>query len=165
MHQQNQIKRTLALADSIEVVRTLLQSQSHKNRASVSRAVCHHFNFHDARGRPQIGGCVKALRELERIGHFVLPAQSRLCRAQSSGGRGLKNPADQYADAAQPPERKSKPKKALIAMMTTLAVGFALLLFVFIRQALQGAAHGPGPLAGLKNGSDGSLGYTRAISM
>lgn len=49
----------------------------------------------------------------------------------------------QVVDAAQPPERKSKPKKALIAMMTTLAVGFALLLFVFIRQALRGAAETP----------------------
>lgn len=77
MHQQNQIKRTLALPDSIEVVRALLESQPHKNRASVSRTVCQHFNFSDARGRPQIGGCVKALRELERIGHFVLPAQSK----------------------------------------------------------------------------------------
>ncbi|MDP2366820.1 IS4 family transposase, partial [Rhodoferax sp.] len=74
MHLQNQIKRTLALPQSIEIVRTLLNSQSHKNRASVSRAVCQHFNFSDARGRPQIGGCVKALRELERVGHFVLPA-------------------------------------------------------------------------------------------
>ena len=77
MHQQNQIKRTLALPDSIEVVRSLLNSQVHKNRASVSKAVCHHFNFSDARGRPQIGGCVKALRELERVGHFVLPAPSK----------------------------------------------------------------------------------------
>ena len=49
----------------------------------------------------------------------------------------------QVVDAAQPPERKSKPKKALIAMMTTLAVGFALLLFVFIRQGLRGAAQTP----------------------
>ena len=49
----------------------------------------------------------------------------------------------QVLDTAQPPERKSKPKKALIAMMTTLAVGFALLLFVFIRQALRGAAQTP----------------------
>lgn len=49
----------------------------------------------------------------------------------------------QVVDVAQPPERKSKPKKALIAMMTTLAVGFALLLFVFIRQALRGAAQTP----------------------
>ena len=77
MHQQNQIKRTLALPKSIEVVRTLLNSQAHKNRASLSKTVCQHFNFHDARGRPQIGGCVKALRDLERAGHFVLPAQSK----------------------------------------------------------------------------------------
>ncbi len=49
----------------------------------------------------------------------------------------------QVVDAAQPPERKSKPKKALIAMMTTLAVGFALLLFIFVRQALRGAAQTP----------------------
>ena len=49
----------------------------------------------------------------------------------------------QVLDAAQPPERKSKPKKALIVLMTTLAVGFALLLFVFIRQGLRGAAQTP----------------------
>lgn len=49
----------------------------------------------------------------------------------------------QVVDAAQPPERKSKPKKALIAVMATLAVGFALLLFVFIREALRGAAQTP----------------------
>ncbi len=49
----------------------------------------------------------------------------------------------QVIDVAQPPERKSKPKKALIAVLTTLAVGFALLLFVFIRSALQGASQDP----------------------
>ena len=45
----------------------------------------------------------------------------------------------QVVDAAQPPERKSKPKKAQIAAIAALASGFALLLFVFIRQALRGA--------------------------
>jgi tyrosine-protein kinase Etk/Wzc len=45
----------------------------------------------------------------------------------------------QTLDVAQPPERKSKPKKALIAIIATLAAGFALLLFVFIRQALNNA--------------------------
>jgi len=57
----------------------------------------------------------------------------------------------QVVDAAQPPERKSKPKKALIALMTTLAVGFALLLFVFIRQALRGAAQTPESAEKLNN--------------
>ena len=46
-------------------------------------------------------------------------------------------------DAAQPPEKKSKPKKALIAIIATLAAGFALLLFVFIRQALRNAGQDP----------------------
>ena len=43
----------------------------------------------------------------------------------------------QVVDVAQPPERKSKPKKALIAVLATLASGFALLLFVFVRQAVR----------------------------
>jgi capsule polysaccharide export protein KpsE/RkpR len=46
----------------------------------------------------------------------------------------------QVLDFAQPPERKSKPKKALIAIIATLAGAFALLLFVFVRQALQSSS-------------------------
>ncbi len=46
----------------------------------------------------------------------------------------------QVVDAAQPPERKSKPKKALIAIIATLAAGFALLLWVFMRNALNNAS-------------------------
>jgi tyrosine-protein kinase Etk/Wzc len=46
----------------------------------------------------------------------------------------------QVLDVAQPPERKTKPKKAFIAIIATLASGFALLLFVFVRQALQNAS-------------------------
>ena len=49
----------------------------------------------------------------------------------------------QVLDAAQPPEKKSKPKKTLIAIIATLAAGFALLLFVFIRQALRNAGQDP----------------------
>jgi uncharacterized protein involved in exopolysaccharide biosynthesis len=46
----------------------------------------------------------------------------------------------QVLDAAQPPEKKAKPKKALIAIIATLVTGFALLLFVFVRQALRNAS-------------------------
>lgn len=49
----------------------------------------------------------------------------------------------QVLDVATPPERKSKPKKAQLAVITTLATGFALLLFVFVRQALRGADQDP----------------------
>jgi uncharacterized protein involved in exopolysaccharide biosynthesis len=45
----------------------------------------------------------------------------------------------QVIDVAEAPERRSKPQKAVIAMIATLASGFALLLFVFVRQALANA--------------------------
>ena len=46
----------------------------------------------------------------------------------------------QVVDKAMPPEKKSKPQKALVAIITTLASGMLLLLFVFVRQALRNAA-------------------------
>jgi len=49
----------------------------------------------------------------------------------------------QVLDVAIPPEYKSKPKKALMAVVATLAAGFALLLFVFIRQALRNSGQNP----------------------
>ena len=41
----------------------------------------------------------------------------------------------QVVDIAQAPERKSKPKKALISFVTGLVSGFSVLAFVFIRKA------------------------------
>ena len=70
----------------------------------------------------------------------------------------------QVLDFAQPPEHKSKPKKAQMALMSTLAVGFALLLFVFIRQALRSTARNElsaAKLAGLKESLLKSLGQNR----
>jgi tyrosine-protein kinase Etk/Wzc len=49
----------------------------------------------------------------------------------------------QLLDAAQPPERKSKPKRAQVAVLTTLAAGFALLLFIFVHQGLLSALQSP----------------------
>ena len=49
----------------------------------------------------------------------------------------------QVLDVAQPPERKAKPKKALIAVIATLASGFGLLLFVFVRNAIRNASQNP----------------------
>jgi uncharacterized protein involved in exopolysaccharide biosynthesis len=46
----------------------------------------------------------------------------------------------QVLDIAEPPERKAKPKKFMIAIIAALASGFALLLFVFIRSALKSAS-------------------------
>ena len=61
----------------------------------------------------------------------------------------------QVVDAATPPERKSKPARALIAVVTTLAVGFMLLLWVFIRRAIQSSQARPedaGKLGAIRDG-------------
>jgi hypothetical protein len=70
-------------------------------------------------------------------------------------GEGVATLKAQLVDAAQPPERKSKPEKALIAIITTLATGFVLLLFVFVRRAMQNADQVPesvAKLAAVRNG-------------
>jgi hypothetical protein len=63
------------------------------------------------------------------------------------------NPFLAQVDMAEVPELKAKPKKALIAVITTLVTGFLLLLFVFIRNALRNAEQDPESkekLSGLK---------------
>jgi uncharacterized protein involved in exopolysaccharide biosynthesis len=49
----------------------------------------------------------------------------------------------QVVDAALPPERKSRPKRAQIALLTALAAFLLTLLAVFSRQALRSAAASP----------------------
>lgn len=49
----------------------------------------------------------------------------------------------QVLDIAVPPDYKSGPKKALMAVVATLAAGFALVLFVFVRQALRSSGQNP----------------------
>ncbi len=49
----------------------------------------------------------------------------------------------QVVDKAAAPELKSKPKKALIALMTTLGVAFVMLVVVFVREAFRAAAQRP----------------------
>jgi uncharacterized protein involved in exopolysaccharide biosynthesis len=67
----------------------------------------------------------------------------------------------QVLDIAQPPERKAKPKKAMIAINAALASGFALLLFVFVRSALKNASQDDKTnlkLAALKNSWNRAMG-------
>ena len=49
----------------------------------------------------------------------------------------------QIVDVAQPPERKRKPKKAMVAVLATLISGFALLIFVFMRNSMNAADQDP----------------------
>ena len=50
----------------------------------------------------------------------------------------------QVVDAATPPDRKSKPKKALIAVAATLGTTLGLLVFVLVRHSLRSAHQDPG---------------------
>jgi uncharacterized protein involved in exopolysaccharide biosynthesis len=49
----------------------------------------------------------------------------------------------QVVDAAQPPERKSKPKEMFVALLTGVAIFFVTLLFVLVRQAFTNLAREP----------------------
>ncbi len=86
MERQHQIKRTLSAPESVEAVRRLLADDTPVSRSSLVLATCEHFGFVDARGVAQVAGCMKALRELERAGHFVLPPAGP--RGRRPGQRG-----------------------------------------------------------------------------
>lgn len=83
MNTQNQIKRTLSTSQSIEYIQRLLDSNEFTTRSKVADALCEHFKFHDARGRKQSAGCLKALRRLEAVGHFFLPKTGKSCGCNS----------------------------------------------------------------------------------
>ena len=73
MKTQNQIKRTLSEPDPIEYINQLLQHGEITTRTDLTRRICQQFGFYDVSGKLQMGGCLKALRDLEAAGHFELP--------------------------------------------------------------------------------------------
>jgi hypothetical protein len=81
MKAQNQIKRTLSGPVPIEYISQLLQREEIAHRTDLARRTCQQFGFYDISGKLQISGCLKALRELESAGHFVLP------KAQQKSGQ------------------------------------------------------------------------------
>ena len=98
MEVQSQIKRTLSEPDSIKIVRGLLSEDGDAYRSTFADAVCRRFGFHDARGRVQRSGCMVALRELERAGHFVLPAASARGAKGARSARRLDVPVEDPQD-------------------------------------------------------------------
>ena len=96
MEIQSQIKRVLSEQSSIEIIRRLLGEGVYEYRSTFADAVCRRFRFHDARGRVQRSGCIKALRELEGLGHFALPVASPM------GAKGAKSPRRLGAPVAEP---------------------------------------------------------------
>ena len=75
MRAQSQIQRTLGQAVAIERVAALLSQEQFDSRGALGRRVCAEFDFLDHQGRPQLAGCLKALRNLEHSHErIVLPA-------------------------------------------------------------------------------------------
>ena len=70
---QNQIKRTLSHPAAISSVAGLLDGGEFIHLTELAEFLCEEWRFEDARCDLQLGGCVKALRELEAAGHFTLP--------------------------------------------------------------------------------------------
>ena len=75
MFAQNQIARTLGDAAAQARIAGILAQESFVSRHAVGRRLCDEFGFFDARGRPQLAGCLTALTALEaRSEGITLPA-------------------------------------------------------------------------------------------
>ena len=90
MDRQNQIKRTLSSPSGLVRLRAIVRESGAIHRTALATQVCAAFGFRNARGLAQRSGCLKALRELERARHIVLPpprAAPRMRRARSVADR------------------------------------------------------------------------------
>ncbi len=55
------------------MVREALLADSVCSRTRLAAELCERFGFRDPRGKPRVGSCLKALRDLEQKGEFELP--------------------------------------------------------------------------------------------
>ena len=63
----------------LRVIASILSQERFDSRSALGRRICEEFSFADARGRPQLAGCMKALGALaERVADIVLPAAEGL---------------------------------------------------------------------------------------
>ena len=93
MKTQNLIKRKLSQPESVVVVQQILEDNKEAPRSAIAERVCRHFGFLNALGNPQKSGCLKALRELERVGRLQLPQARRQCR--QAGPRRRTEPVEE----------------------------------------------------------------------
>ena len=117
MEVQSQIKRTLSERNAIEIIRGFLSEDGDAYRSTFADAVCRRFGFYDARGGVQRSGCIKALRELERAGHFALPAASARGAKGARSARRLEAPVEQPQEV---PERAGEVRGLCLIKVDTL---------------------------------------------
>ena len=71
---RSQISRTLRDEAAVARIASMLSCEQFDSRSALGRRVCEEFSFADARGRPQLAGCLKALSALaDRRPEIVLP--------------------------------------------------------------------------------------------
>lgn len=66
------VKEILSQPGNLSVVKRRLRS-GEKSRTRLAAWACGKFRLRDGRGRPRVSSCLKALRDLEREGHWELP--------------------------------------------------------------------------------------------
>ncbi len=71
------IKQALSEPERLSAVREELLADDVSSRKQFAAELCERFDFRDARGKPQVDSCLKALRDLEQKGEFELPARNR----------------------------------------------------------------------------------------
>ena len=73
MRQQHRILETISSPEGLARLSALIASESFPHRTALANRVCTEFGFVDARGRPQLATCLKALRTLHDRGSIQLP--------------------------------------------------------------------------------------------
>lgn len=85
MGTQNQIIRQLR--SNVELIEKTITRNPEDNRTAVANKLCIHLHFFDARSKPQLSSCLKALRELDSAGLIALPKPTRSATKKPSPRR------------------------------------------------------------------------------
>lgn len=140
METQWQVKYTLGQPENLDQICHLLQDGSIKNRSALAAAICQRFGFLDPRGHPQLSTCIKALRDLEKAGHFTLPPPG-------SQGRHAKPTPRRLAEAVPPPHEvpgaAGEVQKLELILVETVAQRR-----IWNEMMIQEHPNGAGPLVG-----------------
>ena len=72
---QNQVKRQLQ--SHLSEIKNMISCKPDANRTAIAHNLCDLFGFFDARSKPQISSCLKALRDLDSAGLINLPKATR----------------------------------------------------------------------------------------
>ena len=138
MERQNQINRTLSQSEAREYVCSLLSSKQDITRTELVNQLCDRFGFFDPRGERQRAGCIKALRELERKKHIVLPQPGTL--------RGKRSPRRLVGGVAEAKEVPGNINE--IRELRLLRVETEEQMRIWNELMIQGHPRGAGPLVG-----------------